>query len=63
MPNRNTRMSKSKSRKVVFKIEAKELERIVHNELGGITIEAIVTHANIKITAFTSEYEKVKLVK
>ena len=50
-----------KSRKVLFHIEAEELERIVANQLGGITVEAIITHANVKIVAKTGEDEKVKL--
>lgn len=51
----------SKVREITFHIEADELERIVRDRLGGITIEAIVTHANIKVTASTGENEKVKL--
>lgn len=50
---------KTKVRKVAIHIEANELERIVRNEMGGITVEVIVTHSNIKVTALTGEDEKV----
>ena len=56
MKNKN-----DKSRRVVAHIEADELERIVRDELGGITIEAIITHSNVKITAKTGEDEEVDL--
>lgn len=42
-------------------IEHEELKRIVDNELGGITIEMIVKHSNIKVTALTGEDEQVKI--
>lgn len=50
-----------KSRRVLVHIEADELERIVRDELGGITIEAVITHSNVKITAKTGEDEDVEL--
>lgn len=52
---------KTKVRKVLVHISADELERIVQNELGGVTVEITVTHANIKVTALTGENEKVDL--
>lgn len=52
---------KSKERKVSIHIEYDELKRIVDNELGGITVEAIIKHSNIKITAKTGENESVKI--
>jgi hypothetical protein len=54
-------MSKTKVRKVLVHIENDELQRIVSNELGGVTIEIIVTHANIKVDARTGEDQKVAL--
>lgn len=53
--------TKAKERKVVIHIEHEELKRIVDNELGGITIEMIVKHSNIKVTALTGEDEQVKI--
>ena len=52
---------KTKVRKILVHISADELERITKNELGGVTVEIIVTHANIKVTALTGENEKVDL--
>ena len=56
MKNKN-----DKSRRIVVYIEADELERIVRDKLGGITIEAIITHSNVKIAAKTGEDEEVNL--
>ena len=53
--------TKKKERKVVIHIENEELKRIVDNELGGVTIEMIVKHSNIKVDARTGEDEQVKI--
>jgi len=51
----------SKSRNLLLHIDSEELERIVKNSLGGVTIEIIVTPANIKVSAKTGEDEDVKV--
>jgi hypothetical protein len=51
----------SKARTVLVHIGADELQRICEQQLGGVTLEVIVTHANIKITATTGEDEEVEL--
>jgi len=40
-------------------IDGDEVERIVNNELGGITFKAEVHHSRIVLTAWTGEDEKV----
>lgn len=52
---------KDKSRTVLVHIGADELKRICDEQLGGITVEVIVTHANIKVSAATGEDEEVNL--
>lgn len=51
----------SKSRTVLVHISADEIQRICENQLGGVTVEVIVTHANIKVEATTGEDESVEL--
>lgn len=55
------KIKKDKARTVLVHIGADELRRICDENLGGITVETIVTHANIKISARTGEDEKVSL--
>ena len=50
-----------KSRTVLVHIGADELRRICDGDLGGVTVEVVVTHANIKVDARTGEDEKVNL--
>lgn len=50
-----------KARTVVIHIGADELERIVRDQLGGITVEVVVTHSNVKIAATTGEDEEVSI--
>ncbi len=54
-------VAKNKSRNIMVHIDAAELQRICEQQLGGITIEAIVTHSNIKLIATTGEDEEVEL--
>lgn len=54
-------MKTQEARKVLVHIENEDLQRIVQEEKGGITIEIVVTHANIKVDARTGEDEKVNL--
>jgi hypothetical protein len=54
-------MKTQKARKVLVHIENEDLQRIVQEEKGGITIEIVVTHANIKVDARTGEDEKINL--
>ncbi len=49
-----------KVRKVLLHIEASEVERICREGLGGITVEAIITHSNVKMIVKTGEDEPVK---
>lgn len=48
-----------KIRNVLFHISAEEIERIFKNNLGGITVDIVISHANVKIDAKTGEDEKV----
>jgi hypothetical protein len=54
-------MKTQKARTVLVHIENEELQRIVEEQKGGLTLEIIVTHANIKVDARTGEDEKVNL--
>jgi hypothetical protein len=54
-------MKTQKARTVLVHIENEDLQRIVQEEKGGITIEIVVTHANIKVDARTGEDEKINL--
>lgn len=56
-----TKIKTGKSRTVLVHIGADELRRICDDGLGGVTLEVVVTHANIKVEARTGEDEKVEL--
>lgn len=51
--------TKSKAKSIMLHIDAEEIKRIVENQLGGITLEIITSHANTKIIAKTGENQKV----
>lgn len=41
-------MAKNKARKVLFEISPDQIEKICSDQVG-ITVEAIITHANVKM--------------
>ena len=51
-----------KTRILKFIIDQEEINKIYEQNLGKVTIEAIITHANVKLTAKTQSY-KIKLIK
>lgn len=50
----------AEARKILIHIEASEVERICREGLGGITVEAIITHSNVKMIVKTGEDEPVE---
>lgn len=56
-----SKIKNDKARTVLVHIGADEIGRICDEGLGGITLEVVVTHANVKVDARTGEDEKVNL--
>lgn len=51
--------TKNKSRKISLHISAEELARVFRDGMVGVRVEAIITHANVKMTVATDEGERV----
>jgi ABC-type uncharacterized transport system ATPase component len=51
--------AKNKNRKVSLHISAEELARVFQDGMLGIRIEAIITHANVKVAVATDEGKRV----
>lgn len=52
-----------KTRILQLTIEPEEIEKIYKQNLGKVVVEAIITHANVKLTAKTEKYKlKTKVI-
>lgn len=59
MAKKSAKKKPAKVRTAYLFVDGDEIERIVNNELGGITFKAEVHHSRIVLTAMTGEDEKV----